>query len=289
MTNEVGGAAGNRKGMNENRIHRDRRGWREAVHEVIFEADTPAGKTFDVALIVCIATSVILVMLESVNSVREAYGGILYAAEWCFTVLFTIEYILRLSCIGRPLSYATSFFGIVDLLAILPTYLDLVLPGSHYLLVIRVLRVLRVFRVFKLVKYVRESNTLVRALRASRRKIVVFFSTVLTLVVVLGSLMYVVEGEEHGFTSIPRSIYWAIVTVTTVGYGDILPKTHVGQALAALAMILGYSIIAVPTGIVTVEMSQAFAKEVSTQSCPECSAEGHDSDAAHCKYCGAKL
>jgi voltage-gated potassium channel len=209
--------------------------------------------------------------------------------EWFFTILFTIEYVLRLYSVGRPHRYATSFFGIVDLLAVLPTYFSVFFPGSQYLLVIRILRVLRIFRVFKLVQYLGEANLLIQALRASRRKITVFLFTVATLVVVFGALMYLIEDASSGFTSIPASIYWAVVTLTTVGYGDISPKTPVGQALSVLIMIIGYGIIAVPTGIVTVELSQAFKKKLSTQACPECSREGHDSDATHCKFCGAKL
>jgi voltage-gated potassium channel len=229
------------------------------------------------------------VMLDSIGSMRLAYGGLLYGIEWFFTLLFTIEYLLRIVCVGRPFHYVISFFGIVDLLAIVPTYLSLVLPGSQFLLVIRILRILRIFRILKLVSYLKEAHLLVKALKASGRKIAVFLYTVLTLVVIFGSLMYVIEGEANGFTSIPRSIYWAIVTLTTVGYGDISPQTSIGQAVASMVMILGYAIIAVPTGIVTVEMSHAFPASVSTQACPECSAEGHDSDARHCKFCGAAL
>ncbi|UCG51347.1 MAG: ion transporter [Candidatus Latescibacterota bacterium] len=263
--------------------------WRARTHEIIFEADTPVGRAFDIILIVSILVSVIAVMLDSVGPIRRVYGGFLYKVEWFFTILFTIEYILRLLCIGRPLRYATSFFGVVDLLAIIPTYLSYIIPGSQYLLVIRILRVLRIFRVLKIVQYLSEADMLLYALRASRRKITVFLFTVLTLVIIFGSLMYIIEGEDNGFTSIPRSVYWAVVTLTTVGYGDISPKTGFGQAVAALVMILGYSIIAVPTGIVTVELSQAFRRKISTQACPECSAEGHDVDAVHCKACGAKL
>jgi voltage-gated potassium channel len=265
------------------------RGWRAVLREIIFEADTPAGKWFDVLLIASIVSSVIAVMLDSVSPIRAEYGDFLYGVEWFFTALFTVEYILRLLCVGRPLLYATSFFGVIDLLAVVPTYLSLLLPGSQYLVVIRILRVLRIFRVLKLVQYVGEAQMLTQALRASRRKVIVFLFTVLTLVVVLGSLMYLIEGEAHGFTSIPASIYWAIVTLTTVGYGDLSPKTPVGQTLAAVIMILGYSIIAVPTGIVTVEIARVKKGEFTTHVCPECSAEGHDSDAAYCKYCGAKL
>jgi voltage-gated potassium channel len=264
-------------------------GRRARLHEVIFEADTRAGRAFDVALIILILLSVLAVMLESVGSVRARYGAELYAAEWAFTILFTVEYALRLTAVRRPLRYAASFFGVVDLLAIVPTYLSLLVPGSHYLLVVRILRLLRVFRVLKLAEHLTEADVLMRALRASRRKISVFLLTVLTLVVVIGTLLYVIEGGENGFTSIPVSIYWAVVTLTTVGYGDISPKTPLGQTLAAVVMIIGYGIIAVPTGIVTVELAQAARQPVSTQSCPDCSAQGHDADARHCKYCGAKL
>jgi len=263
--------------------------WRTILHEVIFEADTPVGKGFDVLLIVSILASVVAVMLDSIGAVRLHHGQLLLVIEWVFTLLFTIEYILRLLCVGRPRKYAVSFYGVVDLLAITPTYLSLILPGSKYLLVIRLLRILRIFRILKLVAYLGEARLLMQALRASGRKITVFLLTVLPLVVIFGSLMYVIESAESGFTSIPRSIYWAIVTLTTVGYGDISPQTALGQTLASLVMILGYSIIAVPTGIVTVEMSQTFSRKVSTQACPECSAEGHDTDARHCKFCGEAL
>ncbi|MFQ5627280.1 MAG: ion transporter [bacterium] len=263
--------------------------WRQVLHEVIYEADTPAGKAFDIALIFSILISVLAVMLESVREIRAVHGVFLVRVEWFFTILFTIEYILRLICVGRPLKYASSFFGVVDLLAILPTYFGLFFPGTHYFLVIRALRILRVFRVLKLVPYLRESAMLMQALRASRRKITIFLYAVLTLVVIIGSIMYMIEGEQNGFTSIPRSIYWAIVTLTTVGYGDIAPATPFGQALAAVVMIMGYAIIAVPTGIVTSELTQAKSKSISTQACPQCSAEGHDTDALFCKRCGAKL
>ena len=262
---------------------------RVRLHEIIFEADTPAGKLFDVLLILSIVVSVVLVMLDSVSSIQQTHGDLLYLGEWVFTILFTIEYILRLYSVGRPLSYATSFFGMVDLLAILPTYLSLIFPGAQYFLVVRILRVLRVFRVLKLVQYVSEARILMQAMRASRRKITVFLFVVLTLVVIFGSLMYIVEDPQSGFTSIPQSIYWAIVTLTTVGYGDISPQTGLGQTMAALIMIIGYGIIAVPTGIVTAELTQSYKKTLSTQSCPQCSAEGHDPDAAFCKYCGAML
>ncbi len=264
--------------------------WRHRLHEIIFEADTTAGKWFDILLILSIVISVIAVMLDSVAVIQAKHGGLLYTLEWFFTILFTIEYLLRLSCVGRPIAYATSFYGIVDLLAVIPTYLSIIIPGSQYLLVIRVLRILRIFRVLKLVQYISEARILRQALRESQRKITVFLFTVLTLVTIFGSLMYLIEGPPNGFTSIPRSAYWAIVTLTTVGYGDISPQTNLGQFLAALIMMLGYAIIAVPTGIVTVAISKVKSKEeISTQVCPQCSAEGHDKDAQHCKYCGAKL
>jgi voltage-gated potassium channel len=263
--------------------------WRFRIHEIIFEADTRAGRLFDIILILTILLSVIVVMLDSITVFNEQYGNFFYILEWIFTLLFTLEYILRLICVGKPIKYATSFFGIVDLLAILPTYFSLLFPGSQYLLVIRVLRLLRTFRVLKLVQYVGEAHQLRQALKESRRKIIVFLFTVLVIVIIFGSFMYVIESAETGFTSIPRSVYWAIVTLTTVGYGDISPVTPLGQTLAAIIMILGYGIIAVPTGIVTAEMTMAGGKTISTQACLECSAEGHDNDASHCKYCGTKL
>jgi len=262
---------------------------RARLHELIFEADTPAGKLFDVLLIASIVVSVVMVMLDSVSSIQVLYGRLLYTGEWFFTILFTIEYLLRLYSVGRPLAYASSFFGIVDLLAVLPTYLSIFIPGTQYLLVIRILRVLRIFRVLKLVQYLGEARMLAQALKASRRKIIVFLFVVLTMVVIFGSLMYLIEDPQNGFTSIPRSIYWAIVTLTTVGYGDISPQTNFGQAISAIIMIIGYGIIAVPTGIVTAELTQVYKRTISTQACPECSAEGHDTDARHCKYCGERL
>ncbi len=263
--------------------------WREKLHEIIFEADTRAGKAFDVALIVAIMLSVVAVMLESVPAIRREYGDLLNSIEWGFTLLFTVEYVLRLLCVRIAFRYAKSFYGVIDLLAILPTYISLIIPGTQYLLVIRLLRILRVFRVLKLVHYVSEGNALMLALKASRRKIAVFLLAVMTLVVILGSLMYFIEGEENGFTSIPRSVYWAVVTLTTVGYGDVLPQTGFGQALAAFVMIIGYGIIAVPTGIVTAELTRVNPSLVSSQHCSSCSREGHASDAKFCKYCGEPL
>jgi voltage-gated potassium channel len=263
--------------------------WKSRLHEIIFEADTKMGKIFDIGLIIIIIFSIITVMLDSVNQINLVHGQLLSNLEWFFTIIFTIEYILRLSSVGRPLKYATSFFGVIDLLAFLPTYFALIFPGSQYFLVLRVLRLLRIFRILKLVQFLKEARLLVRALRASGRKIVVFLFTVIILVLIFGALMYVIEGEENGFTSIPMSVYWAIVTLTTVGYGDISPQTGIGRTLASFIMILGYSIIAVPTGIVSVEMAQAYRTSTSTQACPQCSAEGHDEDAKFCKDCGARL
>lgn len=264
-------------------------GWRARLHEIIYETDTAAGRLFDASLIAAIVASVILVMLDSVAWINEGYGRTIYAAEWFFTILFTVEYVLRLVCVARPVKYATSFFGLVDLLAIIPTYLDLIVPGGRYLLVIRVIRVLRIFRTFKLFEYMNEGMYIVQAMKASRKKISVFLIAILTLVVILGSLMYLIEGGANGFTSIPKSVYWAIVTMTTVGYGDIAPKTTLGMGLASVVMILGYAIIAVPTGIVTVEMVHAAGAKKSSQSCPSCCAEGHDADAVYCKSCGNRL
>lgn len=263
---------------------------RARLHEVIFESDTRAGRYFDLTLTWLILLSVATVVLESVREVRGQYGTLLHALEWVFTLLFTVEYSLRLLSVRHPMRYATSFFGVVDLLAIVPTYLSVFVPGSQYLLVIRILRLLRVFRLLKLSEYVVEADILRHALRASRRKISVFISAVVLLVVIIGALMYVIEGEANGFTSIPRSIYWAIVTLTTVGYGDLSPRTSLGQMAASIVMIIGYGIIAVPTGIVSVELAQAVRdKKVTGQSCPSCAAEGHDADAICCKYCGAQL
>lgn len=269
--------------------------WRRKLQEIIFEADTPAGKAFDVLLLVLILLSIAAVLLDSMPDVRSRHWQALNVAEWVFTGIFTVEYVLRLICVERPLKYALSFYGLVDLLAILPSYVSLFLPSSRYFLVVRALRLLRVFRVLKLAHYLGEAEFLVLALKQSRRKILVFVSAVLTMVLLFGSLLYVIEGAENGFTSIPRSMYWAIVTLTTVGYGDISPQTPLGQAVASVIMVMGYGIIAVPTGIVTTEMAtinkgrKGKIQPVSTQACPSCAREGHDADAGFCKYCGAKL
>jgi voltage-gated potassium channel len=263
---------------------------RARLHQVVFESDTPAGRAFDLGLIGLVLLSVVVVSVETVRGMPPGVYRALRSAEWTLTVIFTVEYLMRLTAVRRPLAYAASFYGVIDLLAILPTYASLFVPGAQALLVVRVLRLLRVFRVLKLSRYLSEAQTLSRALRASSRKITVFLLAVSTLVVVIGSLMFVVEGPAHGFTSIPVGMYWAVVTLTTVGYGDISPKTPIGQMLASLVMILGYGIIAVPTGIVTAELAQAGrAAPVSGQACPNCSVEGHDADARFCRRCGATL
>lgn len=262
--------------------------WRSRLHEIVFESETRAGRAFDLTLIFLILLSIVIVILESVKSIRDDYGELFFIIEWTLTILFSIEYLLRILSVKNSLRYILSFYGVVDLLAIAPTYVSLLVPGTQYLLVIRVLRLLRIFRILKLTEYVTEARVITSALSASRRKISVFLFAVLTMVMVIGSLMYVVEGEENGFTDIPTSIYWAIVTLTTVGYGDLSPKTPLGKTLASVVMIVGYAIIAVPTGIVTAELSRQ-SKTVSTQFCPECNAEEHDSDAVFCKYCSAKL
>ncbi|HEX2164269.1 MAG TPA: ion transporter [Thermoanaerobaculia bacterium] len=266
-------------------------GWRERLYVVVFEHGTPAGRAFDLALLFLIVASVVAVVLESVPSFRARWGAELLAVEWGFTALFTAEYVLRLLVVRRPAAYARSFFGVIDLLAVLPTYLRLLLPGSQVLLTLRAIRLLRVFRVLKLGHFLGEERVLVQALRASVRKIVIFLGAVLVIVLVTGALMYVVEGPGTGFTSIPASVYWAIVTITTVGYGDIAPQTPLGRLLAALVMMLGYGIIAVPTGIVTVEMGRASrpAPATAARRCAVCGLAGHDEDAAFCKRCGEEL
>jgi voltage-gated potassium channel len=263
--------------------------FRRRLHEVVFEADTRAGRLFDLFVVAAIFLSVLIVVLESVPSVRVRWGPQLVMLEWGFTVLFTIEYALRLYALRRPLRYATSFFGLVDLLAIVPTYLSVFFPGAQTFLVIRILRLLRIFRVFKLAAYLNEARVLWAAMRASSRKILVFFCVVVSIVIIAGTLMHVVEGAERGFTSIPDSVYWAIVTLTTVGYGDIVPRTPAGKILSSLLMLTGYAIIAVPTGIVTAEMTRVVRDRISTQACPQCGAEGHEYDARFCRRCGANL
>jgi voltage-gated potassium channel len=261
---------------------------REHLYEIIFEADTKAGKFFDLALLIIILISVALVMLESVPEIQQNNRQILKISEWAITVIFTIEYILRITIIKKPFKYIFSFYGIIDFLSVIPTYLGLLIFGSHSLVVIRVLRLLRVFRILKLTRYTNAGKTLAQAMWNSRAKISVFIFFVLIIVTIFGTIMYIIEGEEHGFTSIPRSIYWAIVTLTTVGYGDISPVTPVGQFLASVVMIMGYAIIAVPTGIVTAEIIKPTFKS-NTQVCPECLYESHENDAIFCKKCGCEL
>jgi voltage-gated potassium channel len=269
---------------------------RRRLYHVIFESDTAAGRAFDAALIALIVLSVAAVSLETVAGQPPVVYAALRAFEWGLTLVFTLEYVLRLAAVRRPVAYAASFYGVIDLLAILPTYVSLVVPGTQVLLVVRILRLLRVFRVLKLSRFLTEARELGDALRASARKITVFLLAVSTLVVVIGALMYVIEGAEHGFTSIPRSMYWAVVTLTTVGYGDISPKTAVGQTLASLVMILGYGIIAVPTGIVTAQLTvgrrgvpAAPAAPGPERPCPGCGATDHAADARFCRHCGAAL
>lgn len=273
--------------------------WKDKIHEVIYEADTPAGKWFDLILFAVIIVSVILVMLESVKEFDSEYHQTLLTLEWVITIFFTIEYIARIVCIRKPWKYILSFYGIIDFLSTIPLYLSYIIAGSQVFLAVRAFRLLRIFRILKLVQFIGEASQLKQALKASRTKIAVFIYVVLILSVIMGTIMYLIESDEAGFTSIPRSIYWTIVTLTTVGYGDIAPQTNVGQFIATVIMILGYGIIAVPTGIVTVEFSKYNKKKhpadsdtyvhLNTQSCPSCSAEGHRDGARHCFNCGEKL
>ena len=272
--------------------------WKDKVHEVIYEADTPSGKWFDIILIILILLSVIVIMLESVREIDNKYHDILLNIEWIVTIFFTVEYILRIISIKKPFRYIFSFYGIIDFVSTIPLYLTYLFAGSQVLLAVRVFRMLRVFRILKLVKFIGEASQLQEALKASRAKIAVFIYVVLILSVIMGTTMYWIESDEAGFTSIPRSIYWTIVTLTTVGYGDIAPETATGQFIATIIMILGYGIIAVPTGIVTVEFSKhgqepkvsgSSVVHVNTQSCTSCSVEGHRDNASHCYNCGSEL
>ena len=262
---------------------------KHTLYVTIFGTHTRAGKTFDIALIIAIISSLVVLVLDSIPSISAQWSRELKYLEYTFTGLFTIEYILRLYCSPKPMAYAKSFYGVVDLLAILPTYLVLFFPSASFMGVIRALRVMRIFRILKLVRYLQESNILLRSLLMARRKIFIFFTTVAILVTIFGSLIFVIEGPENGFTSIPMSIYWAIVTITTVGYGDLVPQTGLGKAIASLTMLMGYSILAVPTGIFTAELHQEMQSHKSLVKCPNCSQSGHDSDAMHCKYCGGEL
>jgi voltage-gated potassium channel len=265
-------------------------GWRSKLHSVIFESNTPAGKAFDITLLVTILLSIIVVMLDSVSIYRDRYGDEFFIIEWAFTIIFTIEYVLRLISVKHPLRYALSFLGLIDLLSIIPMYLTFFFEGTQSLLVVRALRLLRIFRIFKLTHFLSEMSFLGTAIRSSMKKISIFMLVVLTLVVILGSVMYLVEDEETGFSSIPASIYWAIVTITTVGYGDIAPVTATGKFIASIIMLIGYGIIAVPTGIITSEMiTLGRSKKFGTETCPNCGQEGHDANASYCKFCGGKL
>jgi voltage-gated potassium channel len=278
-------------GADAERFGRPSGGWRRRAYAVVFEAETPAGKLFDVVLIVTILASVGIVLADSVDALGQRYGDLFDALEWAITLLFTAEYALRLACVRKPWRYATSFYGIVDLLSILPTYVALLVPNAELLLDVRILRLVRVLRVFKLVAYFGEYRALGAAIAASRRKILIFLSVVLMIVLLMGTLMYVVEGPANGYTSIPAGVYWAIVTMTTVGYGDITPHTPAGRAIASLMMLLGWGILAVPTGIVSAEMTarRLGVAPPSTRTCPDCLSEGHAADARFCKDCGARL
>lgn len=264
-------------------------GWRYTLYEVIFESDTRSGKAFDVALLIAIVTSILSVVLETVEGYANNYARLFFWLEWGLTFVFTIEYALRIICVDKPWRYVFSFYGIIDLLSIIPTYLSLFVLGSHYLLVIRGVRLLRVFRVLKLTRFMGEAEVLRAAILQSLAKITVFIGVILTLVVIMGAIMYLVEGPENGFRNIPISIYWSIVTLTTVGYGDIAPQTPLGQIIASILMVLGYGIIAVPTGIVSVELSKAEKKKSKVEICSECGAKNHTSDALFCRRCGHSL
>jgi voltage-gated potassium channel len=264
--------------------------WQAKLHETIYESNTLAGKIFDVSLLLLILSSITVVMLDSVDMYHEKYGDLFYTVEWIFTIVFTLEYILRLICISRPLQYVFSYLGMIDLLAIIPSYLSIVFAGAQSLLVLRALRLLRIFRIFKLTHFVTEMQFLRIAIQNSLKKISIFILFVITVVVIMGSIMYLIEDPENGFTSIPQCIYWAIVTITTVGYGDISPVTPIGKFVASIIMLLGYGIIAVPTGIVTTEMALAVrSRRHGHEACPDCGREGHDHDAEFCKFCGGKL
>ena len=256
---------------------------------LMFRQDTPAERNFDLLLILVILASVAVVMLDSVDSIKSRWHHALMLAEWGFTLVFTVEYLARLWVVRRPWRYATSFYGVIDLLAVVPTYLALILTGSSYIIAIRILRLLRVFRVLKLVKYSSEAGVLITAMLRSRRKIFVFVSALLGIVTVFGALMYVIEGPEHGFTSIPAGMYWAIVTMATVGYGDIVPQTMLGRFVTSTLILIGYSIIAVPTGIYTAELASAMMPKRRKARCPDCGLRQHEADAEHCRLCGAAL
>lgn len=274
--------------------------WQSKLHEIIYEADTPAGKLFDVVLLIAILASILLVMLESIRSFDDKYHFYLNVFEWIITILFTIEYILRIISVKKPIKYVTSFYGVIDLLSTIPKYLSIIFVGTNALVALRALRLLRVFRILKLARYMGASNQLASAIKASRAKISVFLFAVIIAAVIFGTIMYLVEGEENGFTNIPKSVYWCIVTLTTVGFGDIAPQTPLGQFIATLIMVLGYGIIAVPTGIVSAEYTKASnaddeksakkdALKLNTQCCINCLSTEHQDNAEFCHKCGCKL
>lgn len=263
--------------------------WKQKWYKIIFEHDTKPGRLFDEILLILILLSVLVVFADSMARFREQYGLYLLSLEWVFTLLFTVEYIIRIMVSPRKKKYIFSFYGLIDLISIIPTYLSLILVGSQFLIIIRILRLLRVFRILKLVRFTSASLYLLHALRHSREKIIVFFGSVLILVTIIGTIMYLIEGPESGFNSIPTGIYWAIVTITTVGYGDISPTTPFGQFLASLLMLVGYAIIAVPTGIITSEMSRTQHDQAMTKKCTSCGKSNHNKDAAYCDRCGAEL
>ncbi|MDE2605720.1 MAG: ion transporter [Burkholderiales bacterium] len=275
----------------ESRYGKPAAGWRRRLYEIVFESETAAGRAFDKVVVVTIVLSVTAVIVDSVPGWQPRLGSALDVAEWLFTLLFTLEYVLRLASVERPLRYARSFVGIVDLLAILPTYLAILVPEMHALIDVRVLRLLRIFRIFKLTGYILEYQLLAEALAASRRKILVFLSAVLMVVLILGTLLYVVEGPEHGFKDIPTSVYWAITTITTVGFGDITPKTDLGRFIASVMMLIGWGTLAVPTGIVSSEITARRLQQAAAPppGCPACGAGGHAPDARFCRLCGAAL
>lgn len=274
----------------QQRLGKPAGGWRAQLYAIIFESDTPKGRAFDLALIGAILLSVLVIVLTSVQSIASEYGDWLHGAEWFFTVLFTIEYIGRCLCVQRPVAYARSFFGIIDLMSILPSYLSLFIPGAHVVMGVRILRLLRIFRILKLALYIQEYSMLGDALLASRRKIFVFLSVVFLIVFLLGTVMYVVEGPEHGYTSIPTAVYWAISTMTTVGFGDLVPKTDIGRAIASFMMLLGWGILAVPTGIISSEIThQRGQRALLPRVCPSCLSTGHEPAARYCKDCGQPI
>lgn len=262
---------------------------KQTLRSVIFGTETPAGKRFDIALMICIVLSVTLIFIDTIGTIHAQYGDYIRIGEWTFTVIFTVEYILRLYCSLNRLHYARSFFGVVDLVSILPSYLGLIFPGANLALAIRVLRLFRVFRVLKLLRYLSDGNILLKAMILSSRKVFLFFFSVSLIIMVLSVIMYVVEGPVNGFTSIPKSMYWTIVTITTVGYGDITPQTTLGQGIAALTMLIGYSIIAIPTGILTAEISNEMVRTRDLRKCNNCGKKGHDNDAEYCNHCGSEL